>query len=56
MENFVLLPAIAQKRSVNFGQFAEDATIISEETTKVKKVNHFIEANTMEILYRSCIQ
>ena len=27
----------------------EDATVISEETTKAKKVNHFIEANTMEI-------
>ncbi len=40
---------MAQKRHGNFGQFAEDATIISEETTKVKKVNHFIEANTMEI-------
>ena len=40
---------MAQKRRGNFGQFAEDATIISEETTRVKKVNHFIEANTMEI-------
>ena len=49
MENFVLLPAMAQKRRGNFGQFAEDATIVSEETTRVKKVNHFIEANTMEI-------
>lgn len=49
MENLVLLPAMAQKRRGNFGQFAEDATIISEETTKVKKVSHFIEANTMEI-------
>lgn len=49
MENLVLLPTLAQKRRGNFGQFAEDATIISEETTKVKKVNHFIEANTMEI-------
>ena len=49
MENLVLLPALAQKRRGNFGQFAEDATIISEETTKMKKVNHFIEANTMEI-------
>lgn len=49
MENFVLLPAMAQKRRGNFGQFAEDATIVSEETTKVKKVNHFIEANTVEI-------
>lgn len=49
MENLVLLPAMAQKRRGNFGQFAEDATIISEEATRVKKVNHFIEANTMEI-------
>ena len=49
MENLVLLPTLAQKRRGNFGQFAEDVTIISEETTKVKKVNHFIEANTMEI-------
>lgn len=28
MENFVLLPTLAQKRRGNFGQFAEDATII----------------------------
>ena len=49
MENLVLLPTLAQKRRGNFGQFAEDATIISEDTTRVKKVNHFIEANTMEI-------
>lgn len=49
MENLILLPTLAQKRRGNFGQFAEDATIISEGTTKVKKVNHFIEANTMEI-------
>ena len=49
MENLVLLPTMAQTRRGNFGQFAEDATIISEETTRVKKVNHFIEANTMEI-------
>ena len=49
MENLVLLPTLAQKRRGNFGQFAEDATIVSEGTTRVKKVNHFIEANTMEI-------
>ena len=49
MKNLVLLPTLAQKRRGNFGQFAEDATIISEDTTRVKKVNHFIEANTMEI-------
>ena len=49
MENFILLPSKAQKRSSGFNQYAEDATIITEETTKVQKVNHFIEANTMEI-------
>lgn len=49
MENLILLPTMAQKRSSNFNQYAEDATVISKETTKVKKVNHFIEANTMEI-------
>ena len=49
MENLVLLPTMAQKRRGNLNQFAEDATIVSEEPTKVKKVNHFIEANTMEI-------
>lgn len=49
MENLVLLPTLAQKRRSDFNQYAEEATIISEETTKVKKVNHFIEANTMEI-------
>lgn len=59
MENLVLLPTMAQKRRGNFGQFAEDATIVSEETTRMKKVNHFIEANTMEIdlqhLQNDCI-
>lgn len=49
MENLVLLPTMAQKRSSDFKQYAEDATVISEETTKVQKVNHFIEANTVEI-------
>lgn len=49
MENLVLLPTLAQKRSGNFNQYAEDATIIAEETTGVKRVNHFIEANTTEI-------
>ena len=49
MENSVLLPTMAQKRSSDFKRYAEDATVILEETTKVQKVNHFIEANTMEI-------
>lgn len=49
MENLVLLPTMAQKRSSDLKQYAEDATVILEGTTKVQKVNHFIEANTMEI-------
>lgn len=49
MENFITMPVLAKKNSSGFNQYAEDATVISEETTKVQKVNHFIEANTMEI-------
>ena len=49
MENFITMPVLAKKNSSGFNQYAEDATIISEETTKVQKVNRFIEANTMEI-------
>lgn len=49
MENLILLPDMAQKRSSGLNRYAEDATVITEETTKVQKVNHFIEANTMEI-------
>ena len=33
---------------MNLGEFAEEATIIVEETAKPKRVNHFIEANTQE--------
>ena len=49
MENLILLPNMAQKRGSGLNQYAEDATVITEETAKVQKVNHFIEANTMEI-------
>lgn len=49
MENLIMLPTLAKKNGSGFNQYAEDATIISEETTKVQKVNHFIEANTVEI-------
>lgn len=49
MENLILLPNMAQKRGSGLNRYAEDATVITEETTKVQKVNHFIEANTMEI-------
>lgn len=49
MENLILLPNMAQKRGSGLNRYAEDTTVITEETTKVQKVNHFIEANTMEI-------
>ena len=49
MENLILLPNMAQKRGSGLNRYAEDATVITEETTKVQKVNHFIEANTTEI-------
>ncbi len=49
MENLSICHLRPQKRSSGFNQYAEDATIITEETTKVQKVNRFIEANTMEI-------
>ncbi len=49
MENFITMPVLAKKNSSGFNQYAEEATVISEETTKVQKVNRFIEANTMEI-------
>ena len=49
MENLILLPNKAQKRGSGLNRYAEDATVLKEETTKVQKVNHFIEANTMEI-------
>lgn len=49
MENLILLPSLAQRKANGFHRFVEDATVISEGTTKAKKVNHFIEANTMEI-------
>lgn len=49
MENLIMLPTLAKKNGSGFNLYAEDATIISEETTKVQKVNHFIEANTVEI-------
>ena len=45
--SFLLLAVL--KRSSDFKRYAEDATVILEETTKVQKVNHFIEANTVKI-------
>lgn len=46
MNNLVIMPT--EKRTLNLGEFAEEATIIVEETATPKRVNHFIEANTQE--------
>ena len=46
MRNLVIMPT--EKRTLNLGEFAEEATIIVEETATPKRVNHFIEANTQE--------
>lgn len=57
MRNLVIMPT--EKRTLNLGEYAEEATIIVEETAKPKRVNHFIEANTQEVtlqhLKQDCI-
>ena len=49
MEALQIMPVMAQRRNSNLGEFAEDATVVVEEITKPKKVNHFIEANSVEV-------
>ncbi len=49
MEALQIMPAMAQRSNSNLGEFAEDATVVVEEITKPKKVNHFIEANSVEV-------
>lgn len=45
MRDLVIMPTMAQRREpLNMGEFAEEATLVNP-----RKVNHFIEANTMEI-------
>ena len=50
MEDLILLPTMAQSK-LNLGEFAEDATIVTDEEAfqRPKRVNHFIEANTEEV-------
>lgn len=48
METLQIMPTLAQKRNGNFGEFAEDATIIVEELPTKPKRPLFIEANTIE--------
>lgn len=46
METLQIMPVVAQsRRTLGLGEYAQDATIIGDEPI-VKKVNHFIEANT----------
>ena len=49
MEALQIMPVMAQRRNGNLGEFAEDATVVVEEITKPRKVNHFIEANSVEV-------
>ena len=49
MRNLQIIGNVPQvKRESNFGEYAEEAVII-EEPVKPKRVNHFIEANSMEV-------
>ena len=46
MRNLVIMPT--EKRTLNLGEYAEEATIIEETATSNKSL-HFIEANTQEV-------
>ena len=49
MRNLQIIGNVPQvRRESNFGEYAEEATII-EEPVKPKRVNHFIEANSVEV-------
>ena len=49
MRNLQIIGNVPQvRRESNFGLYAEEATVI-EETIKPKRVNHFIEANSVEV-------
>ena len=49
MRNLQIIGNVPQVRKENnFGEYAEEAVII-EEPVKPKRVNHFIEANSMEV-------
>ena len=49
MAELILMPTKAQSERINFGEFAEDATIITDEITRSNPSLHFIEANTQEV-------
>ena len=49
MRNLQIIGNVPQvRRESNFGEYAEEAVII-EEPVKPKRVNHFIEANSVEV-------
>ena len=56
MRNLQIIGNVPQvRRESNFGEYAEEATII-EEQPKVKKENpHFLEANTLEVTDRKSV-
>ena len=48
METLQITPVMAQRRSLNFGEYAEDATLVMDEQPTKEKRPLFIEANTIE--------
>ncbi|MDC7175388.1 DUF3871 family protein, partial [Bacteroides cellulosilyticus] len=48
METLQITPVMAQRRSLNFGEYAEEATLVMEEQPTKEKRPLFIEANTIE--------
>lgn len=58
MQNLSIIPVMTHSSRFNLGEFAEDATVL-KESEEIKKVNHFIEANTEEVsishLLNGCI-
>ena len=57
MEALQIMPAMAQRSNSNLGEFAEDATVVVEETAKPSIT--FLEANTdsitLEELANKCV-
>lgn len=46
MEALQIMPVMAQRRNCNLGEFAEDATVVTDDTKGKRPL--FIEANTVE--------
>jgi hypothetical protein len=60
METLQIIQSPTNNREhLNLGEFAEEATIMVEDTAKEQKANHFIESNTKEVdlqhLRQDCI-